>query len=288
MKSIFFFFISRVERWSQIMNMQNKTVFHRKFGKGIIVDLNQNKLSVQFDAGKKIFLYPDAFRQFLVLMEKDSKSYVDGMLKEMDKKEEISNRIARKMERHNQLIDKLKLHPSSQIVIRFFENDKSEFLQDNVINTGLIQTGKTKGSPVRPSRLHQNSACILTERKEEDDESSRTIFGIAMVEEDFLGTECKDGKITLHSKYVLILPDDLQKLKFWNYYTDERYPDKLVWKSGEFRYCSNLISAQILKDIMSLPLENETATLAEEFYHYFCEINQIEESTLPLPSGKLL
>ncbi len=270
------------------MNMQNKTVFHEKFGKGIIVDLNQNKLAVQFDAGKKIFVYPDVFRQFLVLMEKDSKSYVDSMLKEMDKKEEINNRLARKMERHNQLKDKLKLHPSSQIVIRFSDNVKSEFLEERVLSTGLIQTGKTKGMPVRPSRLHQNSACILTERNEDEDESSRTIFGIAMVEEDFLGTECKDGKVTLHSKYVLLLPDHLPKLKFWNYYKDERYPDKLVWKSGEFRYCSNLISAQILKDIMGLSLEEDTAALAEEFYHYFCDINQIDENTLPLPSGKLL
>ena len=270
------------------MNMQNKTVFHRKFGKGIIVELNQNKLYVQFDAGKKIFVYPDAFRQFLVLTENDSKNYVDGMLKEMDRKEEINNLLARKMERHNKLMDKLKLHPSSQIVIRFFDNDKAVFLEDKVISTGLIQTGKTKGMPVRPSRVDQNSACILTERKEEEEESSRTIFGIAMVGEDFLGTECKDGKITLHSNYVILLPDQLAKLKFWNYYTDERYPDKLVWKSGEFRYCSNLISAQILRDIMSLPLEKDTAAVAQEFYHYFCEVNQIEESTLPLPSGKLL
>lgn len=269
------------------MNMQNQTVFHRKFGKGIIVDLNQNKLAVQFDAGKKMFVYPDAFRQFLVLMENDSKNYVDGMLKDLDKKEEISNRLARKMERHNLLKDKLKLHPSSQIVIRFFENDKSTFLKERVINTGFIQTGKTKGMPVRPSRLHQNSACILTERKDTD-EASRTIFGIAMVEEDFLGTDCKDGKITLHTNYVLLLPDHLTKLKFWNYYTDERYPEKLVWKSGEFRYCSNLISAQILRDIMSLPLEKDDAILAEEFFHHYCEINQIEEETLPLPSGKLL
>ena len=269
------------------MNIQNQTVFHRKFGKGIIVDLKQNKLAVQFDEGKKIFVYPDAFRQFLVLMEKDSKNYVDDILKDLAKKEEINNRLARKMERHNLLKDKLKLHPSSQIVIRFIENEKSTFLKEKVISTGFIQTGKTKGMPVRPSRLHQNSACILTERNDED-ESSRTIFGIAMVGEDFLGTDCKDGKITLHSKYILLLPDHLPKLKFWNYYMDERYPEKLVWKSGEFRYCSNVISAQILKDIMSLPLEEDKVTLAEEFYHYFCEINQIDEETLPPPSGKLL
>lgn len=269
------------------MNMQNKAVFHRKFGKGIIVDLKQNKLAVQFDTGKKIFVYPDAFRQFLVLMENDGKHYIDRMLKDLDKEEEISNQNARKMERHYKLLEKMKIHPSAQIAIRFEENEKDEFLNHKIITTGQVQSGKTKGMPVRPSRLHQNSACIFTQKVGEE-EKNRIIFGLGMVAEDFLGTDCEDGKIELHSKYVLLLPEEFKKLKFWNYYKDERYPEKIVWKSGEFRYCSNDITAQILRDIMNFSLEEESRKLAEEFFHYFCEINQIDESKIPEASGTLM
>lgn len=51
------------------MELISEKVEHTKFGLGTIVDLEQNKVSVEFSNqfGKKSFIFPDAFEQFLKL-----------------------------------------------------------------------------------------------------------------------------------------------------------------------------------------------------------------------------
>lgn len=49
------------------MNMLNERVEHNTFGIGVITEVNDNKIWVEFQdsIGTKIFLFPDAFEKFL-------------------------------------------------------------------------------------------------------------------------------------------------------------------------------------------------------------------------------
>ncbi len=53
--------------------MLNKIVKHNKYGKGTILEKNQNYLKVQFESCEKVttFLYPDAFEKFLVFEDEN-------------------------------------------------------------------------------------------------------------------------------------------------------------------------------------------------------------------------
>ena len=52
------------------MDLINKNVQHEVFGKGTICELTDEVISVKFESGVKKFVFPDAFRDFLVMTEK--------------------------------------------------------------------------------------------------------------------------------------------------------------------------------------------------------------------------
>lgn len=57
----------------------------------------------------------------------------------------------------------------------------------------------------------------------------------------------------------------------------------MTW-SGRHRYFDNIVMAQILKDLIELKSEQEAQL--QEFFDYFCTVNQIEED-IPEPKGPL-
>lgn len=50
-------------------SLKNENVYHKNFGKGVIIENNLTKIRIQFTDLKepKIFLFPNAFEKFLVL-----------------------------------------------------------------------------------------------------------------------------------------------------------------------------------------------------------------------------
>ncbi|PKM93216.1 MAG: hypothetical protein CVU84_16885 [Firmicutes bacterium HGW-Firmicutes-1] len=71
------------------MNLIDKIVEHKQFGKGLITKQSQEKITVQFDIGEKIFQYPMAFEQFLVLMDETLSAEISKSIQ--SKKDEIEN-----------------------------------------------------------------------------------------------------------------------------------------------------------------------------------------------------
>lgn len=49
------------------MLFDNLEVNHKSFGKGLVISQQGKYITVQFDSVKKIFVYPDAFENFLTL-----------------------------------------------------------------------------------------------------------------------------------------------------------------------------------------------------------------------------
>ena len=45
------------------MNVVNKTVFHKAYGKGIVKEHNGGKITVDFSGTEKLFFIPDSFEK---------------------------------------------------------------------------------------------------------------------------------------------------------------------------------------------------------------------------------
>lgn len=282
------------------MNLINKEVIHKSFGKGSIVDQDDEFITINFDNETKKFIFPDAFGKFLTLEDKSAQETLKKAITEFEEKqeklekkreEEQAQRLLEKQRKDElkKLLKNHKIHESSQLVYWLDETDREQVFSNWEIHTGEIKSGKNKGKPNKVVRLHQNSIVLLTEREPDADEEERTIAGLYMVEETFVGKQMEDGIVPSHSRFKLKLSEEeREKLLFWNYYINEKYPHRITWNTGKYRYFNNIWAAQILKDIAAMKIGTEEEALAEEFFLHFCKVNQLDPNDIPEPSGALL
>lgn len=282
------------------MNLINKKVTHKSFGMGSIVKHNDSIIEIHFASENKKFVYPDVFGKHLKLHDKTVANSVEKIIqkKEIERKEEeCKKEEEKKLQRKNQelrleherLMKNHKLHPESQMVFWCDTEEQNRSFSEWKVSSGVIKSGDNKGKPNKPIRLHQNSAVLLTAIDSSSPEKDRRILGVYMVNEDFIGKLSKDGYIPAHSKYRLQLTEqESDQMLFWNYYANEKFPHKMTWKTGKYRYFDNLWMAQILLDIVSLKSDPKERELAQQFFEHFCKMNKITDQQLPKPNGALL
>jgi hypothetical protein len=282
------------------MNLIDNKVTHKSFGVGTIVEHSDSYIKIHFSSGDKRFIFPDAFESYLTLKNKASRDFVEKMI---EKKEKEQNKIDMELERKKALklkekqrilqiekhLKNLKIHPSSQAAFSCKPQDINNIFEDWKVSVGAIKKGKNAGQPNKPIRLNLNSACLLTSRDADMSEKDRCIIGVYMAKEDFIGKLCKDGLVPAHSKYRLRLSkEESEKILFWNYYINEKFPNNMTWNSDKFRYFENIFMAQILRDILSMRKDSDDFELAQNFFEYFCEMNHIDENEIPDPNGVLI
>lgn len=258
------------------MNLVDKTVRHKQFGTGKICDLQDTTVSVKFGDEVKNFIYPDAFRGYLVLNEAKSRSYVENMLYEIDKEsqEKIDAELA-DLERQK-LLKNLPRNPKAQIAIGCICNDKEEVEKDWQVFVGAYRSGHNRGMPRIPARVYPNSAVLLTRCDENQPEESRYIWGVYMANDDFVGSECGDGIIPSHEKYrILLNENERTEFPFWEYFAKETKSRK--WGSVEYKYFSNTTMASILRDILLAKKGTKEEKHCEKFLSYFCELNKLNK-----------
>ena len=282
------------------MNLINKKVTHKDFGMGSIVNQNDTSIEIHFVTENKKFVFPDVFGKHLKLHDTSDAKLLEDIIrkKELERKEqEYKKEEERKLQRkklelrleHEKLMKNHKLHPQSQMVFWCDPEEKVRSLAEWAVFSGVLKSGNNKGKPNKPSRLHQNSAVLLTAVDSGKPEKERRILGIYMVNEDFVGKLCEDGNIPAHSKYRLQLTqEESDKLLFWNYYINEKYPEKMTWNTGKYRYFDNLWMAQILLDIVAMRSDTTEQELAQQFFTHFCKMNQLSAQELPKPTGALM
>lgn len=282
------------------MNLINKKVTHKRFGTGSIVKHNDSSIEINFASENKMFVFPDVFGEHLTLHDKSVAHSFEKILQEKElerKEEELKKEEEKELQRKNQelrlghekLMKNHKLHPESQMVFWCDKEEQVSSFSEWKVFSGEIKSGNNKGKPNKPIRLHQNSAVLLTEIDSSMPEKDRRILGVYMVNEDFIGKLCEDGYIPAHSKYRLQLTEqESDQMLFWNYYVNEKFPQKMTWNTGKYRYFDNLWMAQILHDIVSLKSDPMEQELAQEFFEHFCKMNQITEQDLPKPNGALM
>lgn len=277
------------------MNLVNKEVIHRTFGKGNIINHSENCLEVNFSSGTKRFVYPDVFGKYMSLVDKQMSSIIEEkieVVEEKRRKKALQLENKRKIEEERREILRQenstasgRSHPASQTVFWCQPEELEEIFNKWKIFVGRIKSGKKKGEPRRLARININSACLLTTRSDDDPEKDRKIVGLYMIDNN----SSADGYILARKKYKIRLSEqESDKLLFWNYYINKRDPERIVWKSGRQRYFDNIWMAQILRDIVSLRNDSEEKEDAQGFYEYFCNINSINMEQLPESSGGLL
>lgn len=262
------------------MDIVNKTVQHKTYGRGKIYELKDNIVSVQFGQAVKKFIFPDAFREYLFLIEKQSRQYVDKILADIDadikSQREKEQRESEKM----RLLRNLPLNATSQAAFGFLHNDRKKAAENWNVSVGNFRSGFNRGQPRIPSRIYPNSACLLTFREKNDQEEKRYIWGTFMVREDFVGPECTDGIIPAHEKYrIMLTEDESEKLGFWKYFAHDP-GSKNKWGLVESKYFSNMTMAHILHDILVIKRGTDQQQLCEEFVDYFCELNKINNKQI--------
>ncbi|WP_068672210.1 malate synthase [Oceanobacillus sp. Castelsardo] len=282
------------------MNLINKKVTHKFFGTGSIVKYNDSFIEIHFATENKKFVFPDVFRRHLKLHDENAANSLEKVIqkKEMERKKEEwkkeEERIRQHKEQqlrleHEKLMKNHKLHPKSQMVFWCDTEEQNSSFSEWKVFSGVIKSGTNKGKPNKPIRMHQNSACLLTARDSSMPEKDRRILGVYMVNEDFIGKLCEDGYIPAHTEYKLQLTEqESEQMLFWKYYVNEKFPHKMTWNTGKYRYFDNLWMAQILFDIISLKSDPQERELAQRFFEHFCKMNQIRDQELPKSNGALM
>ncbi|HLU22593.1 MAG TPA: malate synthase [Bacillaceae bacterium] len=282
------------------MNLINKEVTHKRFGKGSIVKQNDSVIEIHFETERKKFVFPDAFGKFLKMHDEKAAHSLKKIIEEKElelekieqKKEEEKIRQRQEQQlrmEHEKLMKNHKLHPKSQMVFWCDDEEQSAVFTEWQVFTGEIKSGAHKGKPQKPTRLYPNSVCLLTARDSSLPEKERRIIGAYMVNENFIGKFCEDGYIPSHSVYRLELTEqESESLQFWNYYVNETSPEKMTWNTGKYRYFDNEWMAQILRDIVSLKSDEQERKHAQSFFDHFCRMNQILADNLSEPNGTLM
>ncbi len=259
------------------MDIINKTVRHKTFGEGEICDFRDNIISVRFGAAQTKFIFPDAFRDHLILTEKKSKQYVDGILARIDRDKQFKREKNKQEAEKKRFLRTLPLNAKSQAAFGFIDNDMQSVKKDWRLNSGYYRSGSSRGQPRTPARLYPNSACLLTCLGEKEPEENRYIWGVFMVRDDFNGPECMDGVIEAHDTYRILLKEEEKKdFLFWKYFGREPEGRKTKWGSIEFRYFANTTMARILDDIQ-MNRKGAEKKHCGEFLEYFCELNKIDK-----------
>ena len=283
-----------------MINLISKKVTHKQFGIGSIVKHNDSSIEIHFASENKKFIYPDAFGKHLKLHDQSDAVALEKIIekKELEQKEEKTKReeegkLQRKSRElrleHEKLMRNHKLHSESQLAFWCDTEEQNRIFSEWKVFSGLTKSGTNKGMPSKPIRLFPNSAVLLTALDSDKPEKDRRIIGVYMVDEDFIGKLCEDGYIPAHSKYRLKLTEqESEQLLFWEYYVNEKSPQKMTWNSGKHRYFDNTWMAQILLRIVSLKTDPKEKELANQFFKYFCKKNNITAQELPKPNGTLM
>lgn len=278
MKSPSFFYyleLFGIMKGERFMQLQGKAINHVKFGNGIIRELRDKYLIVDFVHGERKFLFPNVFAGFLSLIDHDAQLAVESIIDDVITKEK--NEIKEEINEQERIIriQKLKVHPSSQVAFGLIQNNKKEVFESWSVFSGEYLSGDSKGEPKQPIRMKLNSACLLTECAKGELEKERRIIGAFMVRDDFDGRTCNDGQIESHKTYRFRL-NESEMLPYYKYF--ETNSKVYNWGNTEYKYFSNEIMQCILKDIQKVIMDENRLQAVNEFYQYFCYVNRLKET----------
>ena len=147
-------------------------------------------------------------------------------------------------------------------------------LSDWIAQAGTDLKGENEGKARRLPNAQLGSLAVLTTRFPDDPEQERVIVGAFIVDAASEGDDDDEGTVSCRSKYHLeIRPNEVRKLKFWNYYRNEGNPDSIRWGTGLYRFFRDEDALRLLKDIVELKKDTADYGLAVDTLEYFEELH---------------
>ena len=251
------------------MQLIGETIRHVQFGRGVVTACDHNIITVDFPTGVKRFVYPDAFEQFLVPKDTETKEEINGILVEQKLEEKMRHQQNLEHQRKLAHLRAIKIPPVSQVVYDLDNQEGNDPFTSGCCITGTYLSGYSKGEPRVPQRVNFNTMNILTRCPRGKTEHQREVVALAMTAEGFCGERCTDGRVPFHGEFRLKL---LQPLALWPY--AEKEPQK-AWGRSTFKYLSNRAGEEILRDVCRQFAGTDREELAGRFLRYYCECNRL-------------
>lgn len=302
------------------MKLIGHEVLHKAFGKGKIIELEHDKITVEFKDGVKQLAYPDVFEDFMKvqdpLMEKVVQKALQSKFDDQKKIDDDNNEAWEEHISKKQIVPvKSKKKASKPKVVKpinraniafkcnmtdgerldFSEGFKWIGCDENALiskwqaMTGSDKTADNKNKAMKLKRVQSNSLCVLTMRESNHKEEDRFIFGVFLVDETQEADRIEASFVRSESAYKMALtPDEARKIKFWKYHSNANKPETPSWSSGIHRYFLDDQAVQILKDIVAVKKGSDDAPLAERFLAHFIEVNGVDIDKVGEPSGALV
>lgn len=187
---------------------------------------------------------------------------------------------------------------SREEICKYYEETKSEFSKSICYESqmleiwnagaGITQNGDEKGKPMSLRNVKANSLAILTSKLPYAEDKDRFIFAVFLIDENYGGDNREEGYVGANHKYKIQLSlDEARKVKFWDYYFNEKKPELIKLGSGLHRYFTDIQAAQVLKKICEIKKGTSEEILSKEFLEYYCRIKQVDIDCIPTPNGAL-
>lgn len=260
-------------------NLIGQPVRHRTFGKGIVSDLSDGKIIVSFREEEKKFIYPDAFFRYLIFQDHELQDEMEEASQKHREAAALRRRAAEDEARQVRRTRSMKIGRKSQAAFHCGSAEVASILDAGFIETGSYFNGRQKGEPRVPAGLQPNTVVLLTALPEGGEENGRRIEALAMVNPYFWGDECRNGKVKLHDKYVLRLPEG-KRPELWPFFEESDRPKR--WGRIPFRYIPPETMQEIVTQLCRGLTGNSQAGRAEAFYSYFLKINRLWDERRPL------
>lgn len=107
------------------MDIKNRTVSHKTFGAGTVINLDGAYITIYFSVGEKKFTFPDAFAGFIKTDDDELNSYVSKLL--FEKQQQEQDRLLQ-IEKEKQLASSCEQRKSTT----YSYNKKKEYRRQNI------------------------------------------------------------------------------------------------------------------------------------------------------------
>ncbi len=253
------------------MNLIGKLVTHNKYGVGKIMSLTESIVTIRFDESEKRFLYPEAFKSFLVCKSTIYQDYIEKQISNKEITIQMRDREKREASARRKALNILRPWPDSHLILNVPVDQIDTVYHTYRASTGVFLSGSVKGLPRATNRVKPNSLCLITCCPRIEDESKRTVVGAFMVADDFYGEKERNGVVRLHQKYHFILPEN-QRVLLWR---QLKQSPPARWGGIPFKYCTDAAANNVLSHLISTVSEKDQRIFLKEFYSYFCKLNHL-------------
>ncbi|MGN0182585.1 MAG: hypothetical protein ACI4DP_09300 [Candidatus Ornithomonoglobus sp.] len=255
----------------------NKRVIHKLWGTGVITEVFDKAVKVDFSGEIKKFIYPDAFKRFLVFEENNLQKKTDNLLEEKNNQkaaakeaQERERRIAQKL----QELEKFRREKEKRSGRKEVRHQNPAFRGESVlIGDGVIRAGAdSRGKARRFRGLETNKLAILTAAGSGVGEANRIILEVFLIDVAFEGNEYREGFVKSSPKYrIRLSSEEASRLLFWDYF---KSAGTTKWGTGLFRDVDDKTAAKLLADIVDLKKDTDAEAAARELYNYFYRIHK--------------